>query len=169
MKLSFTTPCRFGRRTGDDPWKRSVANLSSLLLTILNFGPAHHRRRNLWMAAGVFMGGLSLVAFLGYFHKQNATELELLSRFRAAYAKKCDTPSFAAPLSPMVRDLYLDSSILQTAVDRQASALDHGATCESVAKASFGPQSFRCPRQAAHGLTCRRSICCPRSHALWAG
>jgi hypothetical protein len=108
--------------------------LQSLGSDDIKIGPAHHLNRNLWIAAGALLGGLTLVAFFSYFHKQDATDLELLARFRTAYAEKCDAPSFAEPVSAL-RDLYLHSSILKTAVDRQMAALEHGASCESVARA----------------------------------
>lgn len=101
----------------------------------VKIGGASHVGRNVGIVVGVLGLGAVIVGFTVYSNKADAAKLTQLESFRAAYADKCDAPSFRAPAAPLLKDTYLRSAALQTAVDKQAAALQAGTPCEEIARA----------------------------------
>ncbi len=101
----------------------------------VKIGAPSHGRRNRWLVLG--LGGAALAMGLYYvlLGRHDADEGAQLDRFRAAYAQKCDAPGFAEPTPPIVRELYLSSSVLQAAIGQQLVELERGADCDAVYKA----------------------------------
>jgi hypothetical protein len=98
-------------------------------------GVAPHRRRNLWLLFGLLAAAFTMAAYYALLGRHNASEMQDLERFRAAYAQKCHAPRFAEPTPPMLKELYLSSSLLQAVIRQQSIALEGGASCEVVSKA----------------------------------
>jgi hypothetical protein len=98
-------------------------------------GAAPHLRRNLWLLFALACAAVVIGADYVLLQRHDAFEIRHLEQFKAAYTQKCDAPEFAEPIHPLVRKLYLSSSKLQTAIGRERSALDGGASCEMVARA----------------------------------
>jgi hypothetical protein len=98
--------------------------------------PPPSQRRHLWQA-GAFIVVAALVALIAarYFRHEDVSHLHELAQFSSRYATECDVPEFNAPLSPLVRDAYLHSHVLQQVVERQTAALAAGASCDEVPQA----------------------------------
>jgi len=59
-------------------------------------------------------------------------KMRALESFRSAFAQKCNNAEFGAPASTFLKDQFLNSSVLQEAVTKQAAALQGGASCADV-------------------------------------
>ena len=100
----------------------------------VKIGAESHVGRNLGIVIGVVALGAGIFGFTSYSNKKDAGKLAQLESFRAAYAEKCEAPSFRGDISPMLRDSYLRSERLQTAVDKQQAALSAGTPCDEIAR-----------------------------------
>jgi hypothetical protein len=101
----------------------------------VKIGAESHAGRNVAILVGVVALGAAIFGFTSYSNKQDAAKLAQLESFRAAYAEKCEAPSFRGEAAPLVKDTYLRSDRLQAAVEKQQAALRGGAPCEDVARA----------------------------------
>jgi hypothetical protein len=101
----------------------------------VKIGAQSHWLRNLTLGIAIAAAGASFWAYSRYSSGKDAATLAGFDAFRALYAEKCNVPAYAGPAPAMVRDAYLTSPPIREAVDKQAGALQNGATCESVAKA----------------------------------
>lgn len=101
----------------------------------IKIGTTSHLVRNVMMVAAVATIGGGIWVFQSSTNKTNAAALTKLETFRAAYAEKCDAPSWRGESAPLVRETYLRSTKLQDTVSKQQTALSGGATCEDVFKA----------------------------------
>jgi hypothetical protein len=101
----------------------------------VKIGAESHVGRNVAILVGVVAIGAAIFGFTSYSNKQDATKLSQLEAFRAAYADKCEAPSFRGEAAPLLKDTYLRSERLQAAVDKQQAALSSGTPCEEVARA----------------------------------
>jgi hypothetical protein len=115
----------------------SVASgdLSEITGGHVKIGVESHVGRNLGIAVAVVGLGAAIFGFTSYSNKQDAAKLGQLETFRAAYAEKCEAPSFRGEASSLLKDTYLRSERLQAAVDKQQAALASGAPCDEVARA----------------------------------
>jgi hypothetical protein len=104
----------------------------------VKIGTPSHMGRNVGMAIGVLALGGGIAWFTMHGSKADTANLVKLDAFRAAYAAKCEAPSWKGEAPPMLRDTYLRSTRLQEAVDKQAAALASGTACEDVLKALKG-------------------------------
>ena len=100
----------------------------------VKIGAESHVGRNVGIGVGVVALGAAIIGFTSYSNKQDDAKLEKLSAFRAAYAEKCEAPSFRGDASSMVKDTYLRSERLQAAVEKQQAALQAGAPCDEIAR-----------------------------------
>ena len=98
-------------------------------------GAAPHVRRNRWLVVGLVGATVVVGAYYLLLGHHDALQVARLEQFRAAYAQKCHAPRFAEPTPPMLKELFLGSTVLQAVVDRQLTALDSGASCEGVSQA----------------------------------
>jgi hypothetical protein len=101
----------------------------------VRIGAETHLGRNLGIAIGVVALGVGIFGFTSYSNQKDAVKLAQLEGFRAAYAEKCDAPSFRGEASPVLKDTYLRAERLQAAVDKQRTALQSGTPCDEVARA----------------------------------
>jgi hypothetical protein len=101
----------------------------------VRIGAESHVGRNVAIVVGVVALGAAIFGFTSYSNKQDAAKLAQLESFRAAYADKCEAPSFRGEAAPLLKDTYLRSERLQAAVDKQQAALNAGAPCEEIARA----------------------------------
>ena len=100
-----------------------------------HIGPAHHRRRNLWLATGFIGLAVAIASYYVYWRGHNVVATDRLAQFQAAYAERCDSAAFAPTATTLARKAYLGSLSLQRVVDRQLSALQSGAPCDEVYRA----------------------------------
>jgi hypothetical protein len=101
----------------------------------VKIGGESHVGRNIGILVGVVALSAAIFGFTSYSNKQDATKLAQLETFRAAYADKCEVPSFRTEAAPLLKDTYLRSERLQAAVEKQGAALQSGAPCEEIARA----------------------------------
>ena len=117
-------------------------------------GAPSHWRRNLWLFLAVIVAGAGIGGYYAATLRTDASEMSRLDHFRATVAEQCEAPEFAQPAPPVLKDLYLSSSSLRDAVDRQQAALDAGASCESIYKAlraaDFPMPAMTQPRPTIH-------------------
>jgi hypothetical protein len=113
-----------------------------------------HWRRNLWLLTAVLAASAAITGYYVAYTRSSAIEMNRLERFRAAVAEKCESPGFAEVAPPVLKDMYLSSTALRDAVDRQQAALDAGADCESIFKA-LRAADFPLPAQPAPTPTIR--------------
>jgi hypothetical protein len=91
-----------------------------------------HATRNFVILGGV---ALAIAIIFMYSHANAQRDEKKLTRFdafRAAYAEKCNVPSYANTQPEVVNNDYLTSPGIQAEVDRQLAALNSGASCEAV-------------------------------------
>jgi hypothetical protein len=101
----------------------------------VKIGAPSHIVRNLGVIVALAAAGAGIYTFQKISTQKDEVRLEQFDSFRAAYAEKCNVPSFAGPAPEVLRDAYLTSSILQNAMATQLAALNAGASCEDVTKA----------------------------------
>jgi hypothetical protein len=101
----------------------------------VRIGAESHVGRNVGIVVGVVALGAAIFGFTSYSNKQDAGKLARLESFRAAYAEKCEAPSFRGDAPSLLKDTYLRSDRLQAAVDKQQAALASGTPCDEVARA----------------------------------
>ena len=101
----------------------------------VRIGAESHVGRNVGIAVAVAAVGAMIFGFTSYSNKQDAAKLAQLESFRAAYADKCAAPSFRSEPSSLLKDTYLRSERLQTAVEKQQAALASGVPCDEIARA----------------------------------
>jgi hypothetical protein len=101
----------------------------------VRIGAESHVGRNVGIAVGVVALGAAIFGFTSYSNKQDAGRLAQLESFRSAYADKCEAPAFRTEASPLLKDTYLRSERLQTAVEKQQAALTSGVACDEIARA----------------------------------
>ncbi len=101
----------------------------------VKIGAESHVGRNVGILVGVVALGAAIFGFTSYSNRQDASKLAQLESFRAAYADKCEAPSFRGEAAPLLKDTFLRSERLQAAVERQQSALQAGTPCEEIARA----------------------------------
>jgi hypothetical protein len=81
-------------------------------------------------------GALVAVGAMVTFYKMSGTndepKMRALEEFRSSYAQKCNNAEFSAPASAFLKDQFLNSTVLQEAVTKQAAALAQGASCADV-------------------------------------
>jgi hypothetical protein len=104
----------------------------------VRIGAESHIGRNVGIVVGVVALGAAIFGFTSYSNKQDAGKLARLEAFRAAYAEKCEAPSFRGEAPSLLKDTYLRSERLQAAVEKQQSALASGTPCDEVARALRG-------------------------------
>jgi hypothetical protein len=91
-------------------------------------------RTMMWIVGAVVaVGGMG--AFYMMSGSSNEPKLKALEDFRGAFAAKCNNPEFSTPASQFLKDQFLNSSLLQDAVTKQATALQGGASCADVEQA----------------------------------
>jgi hypothetical protein len=100
----------------------------------VKIGAESHVGRNVGIGVAVIALGAAIIGFTSYSNKQDDAKLEKLSAFRAAYAEKCEAPSFRAEPTSMLKDTYLHSERLQAAVEKQHAALQSGTPCDEIAR-----------------------------------
>jgi hypothetical protein len=115
----------------------SVATIPSHnpILVPPHIGPARHPLRAAWTTIGVAAIVAVMAVSFVYWRGHNAVAAERLTRFQALYAERCDTSAFTPPAAALAQKLYLGSSTLQRAVDRQVAALEAGAACDEIFRA----------------------------------
>ena len=96
--------------------------------------PSHTLRWVIIAGVAVVSVG-AVVLFNSYSGKKDEATLQRFDAFRAAYAEKCGVPSYAGPVPDVVREDFLTSPAIQTAVDKQLTALNGGASCDDVVNA----------------------------------
>ena len=101
----------------------------------VRIGAESHVGRNVGIAVGVVALGAAIFGFTSYSNKQDAGRLAQLESFRSAYADKCEAPAFRTEASPLLKDTYLRSERLQTAVEKQQAALTSGVACDEITRA----------------------------------
>jgi len=101
----------------------------------VRIGAESHVGRNVGIVVGVVALSAAIFGFTSYSNKQDAAKLARLESFRAAYADKCEAPSFRGEAPSLLKDTYLRSERLQSAVEKQQSALASGTPREEVARA----------------------------------
>ena len=114
----------------------------------VRIGAESHAGRNVGIVVAVVALGAAIFGFTSYSNKQDAAKLGQLEAFRAAYAEKCEAPSFRGPAAPLLKDTYLRSDRLQAAVDKQQAALNAGTPCEEIARA-LKAADFPMPQQSS--------------------
>ncbi len=100
----------------------------------VKIGAESHVGRNVAILVGVVALSAAIFGFTTYSNRQDAAKLAQLESFRAAYADKCEAPSFRVEASALLKDTYLRSERLQAAVGKQQAALQAGGTCEDIAR-----------------------------------
>jgi hypothetical protein len=101
----------------------------------VKIGAESHAGRNVAILVSIVVMAAAIFGFTSYSNRQDDTKLAQLEGFRAAYADKCEAPSFRGEAAPLLKDTFLRSERLQTAVAKQQAALSSGAPCEEVARA----------------------------------
>lgn len=101
----------------------------------VKIGVESHAGRNVGILVAVVAVGAAIFGFTSYSNRQDASKLARLESFRAAYADKCEAPSFRADSSSVLKDAYLRSERLQAAVEKQQAQLSSGVPCDEVARA----------------------------------
>jgi hypothetical protein len=101
----------------------------------VRIGAESHVGRNVGIVVGVVALSVAIFGFTSYSNKQDAGKLARLEAFRAAYAEKCEAPSFRGEAPPLLKDSYLRSDRLQSVVEKQQSALASGTPCDEVMRA----------------------------------
>jgi hypothetical protein len=100
----------------------------------VEIGAESHVGRNVGILVGVVALSAAIFGFTSYSNKQDAAKLAQLESFRAAYADKCEAPSFRTESPALLKDTFLRSERLQAAVEKQHAALNAGTPCEDVAR-----------------------------------
>jgi hypothetical protein len=101
----------------------------------VKIGGESHLGRNVGIVVGVVALAGVIFGFTSYSNRQDATKLAQLDSFRAAYADKCEAPSFRTEAAPLLKDTFLRSERLQAAVEKQQAALASGTPCDEIARA----------------------------------
>jgi hypothetical protein len=101
----------------------------------VKIGAPSHLVRNLAVVLALGAAAAGVYGFSSYEDQRENARLSRFDAFRAAYADKCNVPSYAGPVTEVVRDDYLTSPPMQVEIDRQLAALNGGAACEAVALA----------------------------------
>lgn len=101
----------------------------------VKIGAESHVVRNVGIVVAVVALGAAIFGYTSYSSRQDAAKLAQLETFRAAYAEKCEAPSFRGSAPSLLKDTYLRSERLQSAVEKQNSALQAGTPCEEIARA----------------------------------
>jgi hypothetical protein len=101
----------------------------------VKIGGESHAGRNVGIVIGVVAVGAAIFGFTSYSNRQDASKLAQLESFRAAYAEKCEAPSFRGESSSLLKDSYLRSERLQAAVGKQQAQLSSGVPCDEIGKA----------------------------------
>ncbi len=101
----------------------------------VKIGVESHIGRNVGILVGVVAVGAAIFGFTSYSNRQDATKLAQLESFRAAYAEKCEAPSFRGESTSLLKDTYLRSERLQAAVEKQQAQLSSGVPCDEISKA----------------------------------
>ena len=114
----------------------------------VKIGAETHGGRNLGIVVGAAALAAGIFGFTSYSNRQDAGKLAQLESFRAAYAAKCDDPSFRGEAPALLKDTYLRSEALQTAVAKQQVALQSGVPCDEVARA-LKAADFQMPQPSA--------------------
>jgi hypothetical protein len=131
-------------------------------IAIPHIGHAHHRRRNSWLMVGLLAAGAGWAGYYVYIGRQKATAAAELSKFRAVYSQRCDATAFSGPQAEMAKELFLGSSALRAALDRELTALESGGTCENVFKAlravDFPISESTVPRVKAPTITLQPNL-----------
>jgi hypothetical protein len=76
-----------------------------------------------------------LVLYLGYERRQDRSAIVTLERFAALYGERCDPTAWSESEADVRRKSYLDSPQLERAVASQLTALENGASCDTVWRA----------------------------------
>src|SRR5688572_32106018 len=100
-----------------------------------HIGPAHHPRRTAWIVAGALALAAVMAAAGFYWRHQNAVASDRLAAFQAAYARRCDASEHSPEQAALAKKLYLRSSTLRKAVERELTLLEFGEPCEEVRRA----------------------------------
>lgn len=114
----------------------------------VRIGAESHVGRNVGIVVGVVALSVAIFGFTSYSNKQDAGKLARLEAFRAAYAEKCEAPSFRGEAPPLLKDTYLRSERLQAAVEKQQSALASGTPCDEVTRALKGADFPMAPQSS---------------------
>jgi hypothetical protein len=101
----------------------------------VKIGAESHAGRNVGMIVAVVALAVGIFVYTSYSGKQDSAKLGQLETFRAAYAEKCEVPSFRGEAPALLKDTYLRSDRLQAAVEKQNAALQAGTPCEEVGRA----------------------------------
>jgi hypothetical protein len=101
----------------------------------VKIGAESHVGRNVGIGVAVVALGAAIIGFTSYSNKQDDAKLEKLAAFRAAYAEKCEAPSFRGDANGLLKDSYLRTERLQAAVEKQHAALQSGTPCDEIARA----------------------------------
>jgi hypothetical protein len=88
-------------------------------------------RTVMWVAGALIAVG-GMIAFYKLSGSNDAPKMEALESFRSSFAQKCNNPEFSGPASAFLKDQFLNSTVLQEAVTKQAAALAQGASCADV-------------------------------------
>jgi hypothetical protein len=112
---------------------------------VQHIGPVHH-----YLAAALIIVGAGAALALAWaFQARSAARdvaaLAPFDAFRAEYADRCNTPSFAGPQPEVVNNEYLRSEPLRAAIDKQRAALKAGASCFDV-QAALKKSDFAVPQ-----------------------
>src|SRR5207249_2754911 len=115
---------------------RSITLSQSVVhrLSVMDLKAPSHFGRNAAVGAAVLASIAGVWIYSRHSATQDASRMERFDTFRAAYAEKCNVPSYAGPVADVVRDDYLTSVPIQAEIDRQLAALNAGASCDEVAK-----------------------------------
>jgi hypothetical protein len=98
----------------------------------VKIGAEKHPMRNAMWIGGAVLGLGAVLAFYKMSGSDDGPKLKALDDFRAAYAQKCDSAEFRAPVDAYLRKEFLNSDQLQATVKKQTEALAAGASCADV-------------------------------------
>src|SRR6185312_16802274 len=90
----------------------------------VKIGAESHVGRNVGILVGVVAIAAVIFGVTSYMSRQDTAKLAQLESFRAAYADKCEAPTFRGEAAPLLKDTYLRSERLQAAVEKQHAALN---------------------------------------------
>jgi hypothetical protein len=112
---------------------------------VQHIGPVHH-----YLAVAlIIVGAAAALAIAWAFQARTAAAdakaLAPFDAFRAEYADRCNTPSFAGTQPDVVNNEYLRSDALRAAIDKQRAALKAGASCFDV-QAALKKSDFAVPQ-----------------------
>jgi hypothetical protein len=109
--------------------------MGAVLESDVNLRAPSHALRYLVIVFGAVALGGTIWSFNNWSRGRDQDKLRSFDSFRAAYAEKCGVPGYAGPVPDVVRDDFLTSPAIQSAVDKETAELSGGATCDEVVQA----------------------------------